>query len=108
MSNPSNLSYPLFLSLLKLEALGSAEIVESLSLAGTALKFQSDLLSDLRLLLENWFLLTTETLLLSVVSSSTSSGGTFLALLVLGDFVLTVLVALLAVGVLLFLHLHHF
>ncbi len=68
-------------------------------LALGALELEGDLLGNLGLFLEDWFLLTSESLLLVVVSSSALSEERLFALLVLSDFVLSVTLALVwAVG----------
>ena len=70
---------------------------------------QRDLLGDLRLLLEDGLLLTSESFLLIVVSTSSLGEEAFLALLVLRDFMLGVLLAVEGtVGVACFSHLNHF
>ena len=63
-------------------------------LALGTLKLKSDLLGNLGLFLEDWFLLTSESLLLVVVSSSSLSKERLFSLLVLSDFVLGVALAL--------------
>jgi len=67
-----------------------------------ALKLQHVLLSGFSFLVENWFGLTSITRLFTIVTSLSLSPNTFLSLLVLGDFVRSVLLALFAKGVTLF------
>jgi hypothetical protein len=59
-----------------------------------ALEFQSDLLGNLGLLLEDWLLLSSESLLFVVVSSSSLGEERLFSFFVLGDFVLGVALAL--------------
>jgi hypothetical protein len=93
-----------------------------LGLALCALQSQHDLLGGLRLLVEHWFCLTTITTLLSVVTTLSLGeqrglsrfhvrlyvlvvffveirGGSYLSCLVLGDLVLGVLLAVLALAI---------
>jgi hypothetical protein len=63
-------------------------------LALTALELESDLLGNLGLLLEDWLLLTAESLLLVVISSSSLSEERLFTLFVLGDLVLGVTLAI--------------
>ena len=65
------------------EGLASLDWGHSSSLAGTTFKFESDLLGGLSLLSEDGLGLSTETLLLGIISSLTLSGGGVLSLLVL-------------------------
>jgi len=90
-----------YLSLLltELESLATLEWEHSLALALSALDLQDDLLCCLGLLSEDWLSLTTETLLLGIVSSLTLSDKGSLTSLVLGNFVTRVLLASLAIGV---------
>jgi Na+/pantothenate symporter len=78
----------------KLEVLASLEALLRSVLALNALKTDDDLLGGLGLLVENWFSLSTETSLLSVVSTLTLCvEGSFTGL-VLSDLVQGVLLAL--------------
>lgn len=70
-----------------------------LVLARDALQSQHNLLCGLGLLVEDWLGLTTVSLLLSVVTSLSLGKEGVATLLVLGDFVLSVLAALLAFAV---------
>lgn len=70
-----------------------------LGLADNTLQSQDNLLGGLSLLVENWLGLTTVTALLTVVSSLTLGKQGSLTSLVLGDLVLGVLLAVLALAV---------
>ncbi len=77
-------------------------------LAAGTFELENDLLGDLGFLFEDGLLLTSETLLLVIVSSSSLREEAFLSFLVLRDFVLGVLLAVVGtVGVACFGHLHH-
>ncbi len=70
---------------------------------------QRNLLGYFCLLLENWLLLSSESLLLVVVSPSSLGEEAFLSLLVLRDFMLGVLLAVVrTVGIARFCHFDHF
>jgi len=78
-------------------------------LAARAFELEDNLLGDLRFLLEDGLLLSSETFLLVVVSTSSLGEEAFLAFLVLRDFMLGVLLAVVGtVGVAGLGHLHHF
>lgn len=79
--------------------LASLQSELSLGLANNTLQSQNNLLGGLSLLVENRLGLTTVTGLLPVVSSLTLSEQGSLTSLVLGDLVLSVLLALLALAV---------
>lgn len=83
----------------QLKVLASLEGQLALGLALDALQSQDDLLGGLGLFVENWLRLTTVTALLSVVTALTLGEQRGLASLVLGDLVLGVLAALLALAV---------
>lgn len=70
-----------------------------LGLADNTLQSQDNLLGGLSLLVENWLGLTTVTALLTVVSSLTLGKQGSLTSLVLGDLVLGVLLAVLALAI---------
>ena len=74
-----------FLLLVELERFGSSNTQKSLSLAFTTFKFEGDLLGDLGLLLEDWLLLTSKSLLLVVVSSSSLGKERLFSFLVLSN-----------------------
>lgn len=97
------------LLLSELEVLGTLDGKHLLSLALLALHTKYDLLGGLCLLVEDWLGLTTETLLLGVVTTLTLSVVGSLASLVLGDLVDGVLSALrvLAEGSALLWYVHH-
>ena len=69
------------------EGLGSLENSETFGLGLNALELEGDLLGLLSLLLEDWLGLSTESLVLHVISSLTLSGLRGLTSLVLGNFV---------------------
>lgn len=83
----------------KFEVLASLQCELELSLALGAFETENDLLGGLSLLVENLLGLTTVTSLLTVVSSLTLGIEGSLTGLVLGDLVLSVLSALLALAV---------
>lgn len=83
----------------QLKVLASLQGQLALGLALDALQSQDDLLGGLGLLVENGLGLTTITALLSVVTALTLGEQRGLASLVLGDLVLGVLAALLALAV---------
>jgi hypothetical protein len=83
----------------KLEVLASLQGQLALGLALDALQAQHDLLGGLGLLVEDGLCLTTVTGLLAVVSALSLGEQRGLASLVLGDLVLGVLAALLALAV---------
>merc|ERR1712107_213133 len=83
----------------QLEVLSSLNGDLVVLLASVALHLQHDLLGGLGLLVEHRLGLTTKTRLLSIITSLTLSPKTFLALLVLGDLLGSVLLASLAEGV---------
>jgi len=83
----------------QLEVLASLQSELLLGLAGSALKTQDDLLGGLSLLVEDGLGLTTITALLSVITTLTLGEKGSLSSLVLGDLVLGVLSALLALAI---------
>lgn len=83
----------------QLEVLASLQSQLALGLALDALQSQDNLLGGLGLLVEDWLRLTTITALLSVVTALTLGEQRGLASLVLGNLVLGVLAALLALAV---------
>ncbi len=85
----------------KLEGLASLQNLLVSSLAIVAGQAEHDLLCCLRLLVENRLGLSTITALLAIISSTTLAKSRLLALLVLGDLVLGVLLALRAESILL-------
>jgi hypothetical protein len=97
----SELSRSTYLCLLlsELEGLASLEWKHSLAFALGALDLEDDLLGGLGLLSEDGLSLTTETLLLGIVTSLTLSDKRSLTSLVLSDLVARVLLASLAIGV---------
>ena len=90
------------------ESLGSLEDSVRLALGLGALELEGDLLGLLGLLFEDWLGLTTETLLLHVVSSLTLSGEGGLTGLVLGHLVDGVLLELPAISSDSLWNMHHF
>ena len=76
------------------EGLGSLENSETFGLGLNALELEGDLLGLLSLLLEDWLGLSTESLLLHVISSLTLSDQGGFTTLVLGNFVGGVLLQL--------------
>jgi len=91
------ISHLLLLLVLELEGLDSTDAPKSSGLIDGALESEGDLLVDLCLSLLDRLLLSSETLLLHVVTSSSLRSGGFLTLLVLGDLVWSVGLALWAV-----------
>lgn len=83
----------------ELKVLAALQSKLSLGLASGALKTKNDLLGSLSLLVENLLGLTTVTTLFTVVTALTLSVKRGLTSLVLGDLVLSVLAALLALAV---------
>ena len=90
------------------EGLGSLDDSESFGLGLSALELEGDLLGLLGLLLEDWLSLTTETLLLHVISSLTLGGLGGLTGLVLGDLVGGMLLELPAISSDSLWNMHHF
>ena len=80
------------------EDLASLDDSEGLGLGLIALELKDNLLGVLGLLSQDWFGLSTESLLLHIVSSLTLGGHTILTFLVLGDFVNGVLLCLFAIS----------
>lgn len=83
----------------QLKVLTSLQSQLGLGLADNTLQSQDNLLGGLSLLVEDWLGLTTVTALLTVVSSLTLGKQGSLTSLVLGDLVLGVLLAVLALAV---------
>ena len=90
------------------EGLGSLDDSERFSLGLGALELKHDLLGLLGLLLEDGLGLSTETLLLHIISSLTLGSGRGLTGLVLGHFVSCMLLQLWAVGSDSLWNMHHF
>lgn len=89
----------MFLVTTELEVLAALKRELGLGLARDALKTENNLLGSLGFLVENGLGLTTVTTLFAVITTLTLSEKGSLAGLVLGDFVLSMLAAILALAV---------
>ena len=90
------------------ESSASLDHLERFCLRLSAFELEHDLLGVLCLLPEDWFGLTSESLLLHIISSLSLGNEGILTFLILRDFVHCVLLRLPAVGSLSLWNMHHF